>query len=263
MLYRVLVGFAVLAVASPCAAQDTKPDVKTKLEGHRGGVTALAFAPDGSTVATGSGNGLVRLWDAKTGEVIAKLDPMGGTKVVHVGFSADGKTLSAAARKAVITWGLADPTKPKEMFTDNYSESVYKIGGVSGDGRRCYHYDTSSSVLRYYDLKDGAGSTDLKGTKLLPLAFGAIPDPESGLAAVLCHDAEKKAGVLAFVGLGDKWQLSDGLKVPDANPNSVGFAPDGKWLVVCSGGEVMVWRVPGSQKVNGKPRAINPIAGTV
>jgi WD40 repeat protein len=256
MLNRVLVGFAVLAVAFPCAAQDAKPDVKVKLEGHRGGVTALAFAPDGATVATGSGNGLVRLWDAKGGEVLAKLDPVGGTKVVHVGFSADGKILSAAARKAVIAWNLSESTKPKELWTDSYTESVHKLGGVSGDGRRFYYYDTNNNTLRYYDPKEGGAATDLKVAKFAPLAFGAIPDAESALAAVLCHDTEKKAGVLVFVGLGDKWQLSDGLKAPDTNPNSVGFAPDGKWLAVCSGGEVMIWRVPGSQKVSGRPRAV-------
>jgi WD40 repeat protein len=68
--------------------------------------------------------------------------------------------------------------------------------------------------------------------------------------------------VLVFVGLGDAWELSEGLKAPDANPNSVGFAPDGKWLAVCSGGSAMVWRVPGSQKVSGKPRLIDLGTGT-
>src|SRR5262249_49895601 len=66
--------------ASPVSAQDTKPDAKVKLEGHRGGVTALAFAPDGETIATGSGNGVVRLWDPHTGEVQVKLDPVSGTR---------------------------------------------------------------------------------------------------------------------------------------------------------------------------------------
>src|SRR5438876_549046 len=42
MLNRVLVGVvAILAACSPCAAEDAKPEVKAKLEGHRGGVTAL------------------------------------------------------------------------------------------------------------------------------------------------------------------------------------------------------------------------------
>lgn len=258
MLNRIAIGaVAVLALASPCAAEDAKPEVKVKFEGHRGGVTALAFAPGSDMVATGSGNGLVRLWGVETGETLAKMDSVGGTRVVHVGFSADGKVLAAAARKNVIAWSLAEPSRPKELHADNYVESAHKVGGVSGDGRRLYHYDTSGSVLRYYELRNNAHErTDFQSATRVPLAFGAIPDAESSLAALLCSEGGKKGSVLVFVGLGDKWELTEGLRAPDAGPNAVCFSPDGKWLVVCSGGAAMVWRVPGSQKVSGKPRLI-------
>lgn len=264
MLYRVSLGVLVLfvAVAAPCAAEDAKPEVKVKLEGHRGGVTALAFAPDGATVATGSGNGLVRLWDAKTGETQVKLNSFGGTRVVHVGFSADGKLLSAAARKAVIAWNLDDPKKPKELFADGYTESRHKFGGISGDGKRLYYYEAATAGffdLRYYNpATQSSNTTDLKSQSFTPLAFAAIPDAESALAVILGAESDKTTGVLHFVGLGDRWQLTDGVKKPDANPNAVSFSPDGKWLVVCSGGAVQVWKVPGSQKVSGKPREMAP-----
>ena len=52
---RVLVCVVVLlASTSPCVAQGAKPDVKVKLEGHRGGVTALALADNVE--------GVVQLW---------------------------------------------------------------------------------------------------------------------------------------------------------------------------------------------------------
>lgn len=246
----------LVACAAPCAAEDAKPDVKVKLEGHRGGVTALAFAPGGETIATGSGNGLVRLWGAADGKQLAKLDPFSGTRVGHVGFSADGKVLSASSRRYVIAWAMTDPAKPKELFSDNYAESAYKLGGVSGDGRRVYYPD-SAGVLRYYDLKDGgSAATDHKDMTRQPLAFATIPDTESALAAILYADSTKKA-VVVFVGLGDKWQLSEGLKPVDANPDVLSFAPDGKWLAVCTGGAAAVWKVPGSQKVSGKPREVS------
>lgn len=258
MFARTLI--ALLILAAPAAADDIKPDVKTKLEGHRGGVTALAFAPNGEVVATGSGNGLVRLWNAADGKLVTKLDPFSGTKVGHIGFSADGKFLSAASRKSVTAWALTDPAKPLERFSDNYAESAYKFGGVSGDGRRVYYPD-SGGVLRYHDLKDsGSTLTDHKDMTRQPLAFATIPDTESALAAILYADSNKKAAVV-FVGLGDKWQLSEGLKPVDANPDALSFAPDGKWLAVCTGGGVAVWRVPGSQKVSGKPRSVLAGAG--
>jgi len=49
----------------------------------------------------------------------------------------------------VIGWSLFEPAKPKELFNDNYQESPHKLGGVSGDGRRIYYYDTSGNTLRY------------------------------------------------------------------------------------------------------------------
>jgi WD40 repeat protein len=39
-------------------------------------------------------------------------------------------------------------------------------------------------------------------------------------------------------------------------PVSVGFAPDGKWLVACNGEDLMYWRVPGSQVVEGDPKVL-------
>src|SRR5262245_61218178 len=149
---RVHLLVAVLASVALCAAsasaQDMKPEVRAKLEGHRGGVTALAFPSSGEMIATGSGNGIVRLWDTKTGETLVKLDRVGGTRVVHVGFSADGKLLSAAARKSVVAWSLSEPNKPREVFEYSYGgESPSRVGGVSGDGKRVYFFSPKDGEL--------------------------------------------------------------------------------------------------------------------
>jgi WD40 repeat protein len=43
--------------------------------GHTAPVRDLAFAPDGSALATGSEDGTVRLYDPKSGRELARLDP--------------------------------------------------------------------------------------------------------------------------------------------------------------------------------------------
>jgi hypothetical protein len=64
---------------------------RQKLEGHDGSVSAVAFSPDGKTVASGSWDKTVRLWDAATGEERQKLEAYG--TVSKVAFSSDGISL--------------------------------------------------------------------------------------------------------------------------------------------------------------------------
>ena len=43
------------------------------MEGHTDRVKAVAFSSDGSRLASGSGDGALRLWDSATGECVRKL----------------------------------------------------------------------------------------------------------------------------------------------------------------------------------------------
>ena len=44
--------------------------IRAKMNGHTGKVTALAFSPDGKTLASGGVDKSVRFWDAATGKEI-------------------------------------------------------------------------------------------------------------------------------------------------------------------------------------------------
>lgn len=72
------------------------------LEGHAGGITALAFSGDGSALASGDSAGAVKIWDVARGRLRASLAAHStASGVTAVAFSSDGRLLATA--------GLSDP----------------------------------------------------------------------------------------------------------------------------------------------------------
>ena len=123
-------GRALAGVGSGCTVTGAAASASTAplwssapISGVEG--LGVAYSPDGKLVATAHDDGSVRVWDAGTGEMKARLtasDPaLGGrrSEVHSVAFSHDGRTLAAGGQDpAVRLWAVdALDQEPQEIYS--------------------------------------------------------------------------------------------------------------------------------------------------
>jgi len=102
------------------------------LAGHRDFVSGLAFSPDDATLATGSMDGTIRLWNTSSGQTTATL-PGHLTEATDVAFSPDGRTLASLGRdESLKLWHL--PTL-REVYSENMPQAGQWLR-FSADGRQ-------------------------------------------------------------------------------------------------------------------------------
>lgn len=130
-------------------------------------ITAAAWSPDGTLVATADGGAAVELRRISDGQRIGTLDA--GSAPTALFFSPDGRTVVAAtAADEIRAWSTADS---KALYAPLKLPAPLKVVMVSADGQRI-HAAGSDGTLFIWQLVDGQKLLERAG-KLPPLRDGA------------------------------------------------------------------------------------------
>ncbi|WP_052424108.1 WD40 repeat domain-containing protein [Nonomuraea candida] len=135
------------------------------LTGQRAEVNAVAYGPDGRTLASGGADGAIRLWNVEApGRAVPRGRPLQGHAgaVADVAFSPDGKTLaSTGADRTVRLWQVGDPDRPAARGAPLTGHRAFVFGlAFSPDGRTLASGD-GDGVIRMWNLAAPGGPAPL------------------------------------------------------------------------------------------------------
>jgi len=183
---------------------------------HGGGVTAMAFSPDGDRLASVGDDGSVVLWDAVTGEAIGSLFQHDSGRVEAIGLGRGGRLLVIAGELGARAWDAGTGT-PGPAFGAGRAVSVIAL---DAEGLRAFT-GTPEGEIESWDVDTGQR-----------LWFGDMEGPASSIA--VSEDGARVAAA-GETGLVQAWGLGNArrpLNLALAAPvTGLQFAPDGETLL--------------------------------
>ncbi|MCL2932062.1 MAG: NACHT domain-containing protein, partial [Trichodesmium sp. MAG_R03] len=226
---------------------------------HEGRVTAVAFSPDGKTIATASLDNTARLWDPENGNVLATLYHQDYVRAVA--FSPDGKTIATTSDdKTARLWDTENGNVLATLYHQNWVKAVAfspdgKTIATASDDKTARLWDTENgNVLAtlYHQREVNAVAFSPDGKTIATASYDGTArlwDTENGNElATLYHQSRVYAvafspdGKTIATASWDKtarlWDTDNGNVLATLNHqdwvNAVAFSPDGKTIATAS-----------------------------
>ncbi len=202
-------------------------------QAHTDTVAALAFSPDGRTLATGSWNGAITLWDIESGTLL--WTSWHTTNIQSLTFAPDGCTLASGGNDATIRlWGATSGTHRQTL--SGHSGPVYALAW-SPDGSLLAS-GSFDGQIRLWEIQKTQPATCvhmLTGhtTGVIGLAFA--PD-----GSTLASGSWDRTVKLWDVGEEGSLRVRETLAGHTDRVFAVAWSPDGRLMASC-GWDQTIW----------------------
>jgi WD40 repeat protein len=187
------------------------------LTGHSDSVWSVAYSPDGQTLASGSWDKTIKLWNVKTGNLLQTLTGH-SDQVRSVAYSPDGQTLaSGSSDKTIKLWNVRTGNLLQTLT--GHSDSVWLAYSPDGQTLASGSWD---NTIKIWDVKTGNLLQTLTGHSDSVYSVAYSPDGQT-----LASGSSDKTIKLWNVRTGNLLQTLNG---HSDSVYSVAYSPDGQTL---------------------------------
>ena len=216
------------------------------LSGHKEEVTAVAFSPDSTKLASVSGfhlPGILKLWDVETGQNIATFQVESGS-VDSVAFSPDGTKLAWADR----LWDVETRQQLDTLHDNRLFDVAFSPDGKILAGTDISVVDrTRAGVVKFYEVETGQLLNTLTATQGTKRVSSIAFSPNGQLLA--SGSADDGTIKLWDIETGQNTAIFTAKPEDGSSMLCVVFSPDGTKLAVGSAEGVKLLEIPTGQHI--------------